>query len=821
MSLPVAQIAQATIQTLSQSQDVILTAPTGSGKSTLLPLLLLNSSEFANKKIIMLEPRRLAAMSVARYMAAQLGEKVGEQVGYRIRQQFKSSAKTRLLVVTEGILTRMLQQDPELAEYALVIFDECHERNLQADLAFALCLDAQQGLREDLRLLMMSATLAVDAFRRCLPEAKLIECEGRQYPVHCHYQMRDPHQNWLPQCFSLIKRALSEQTEGDVLIFLPGVREIHTLYEQAQQDEAFKAFELLKLYGDLPSQAQQQIFAEAPQRRIIFSTNIAETSLTLPRVRVVVDSGFERSMRFVPSAGVGRLELKQVALASAQQRAGRAGRVAEGDCYRLWSEQQQLSFQPTIVPEVLYTELTQLVLELANWGVNEPEQLTWLTLPNSGHWAQAQSQLRWLNAIDDKGTITAHGRAMQRLGLSPRLAHLLVLASEQGVQELALAACCAALLEEKSRGGVEFTRRLEQFVSSEGSRSRLVWQQAQNWFQRAGGSKWPTKVSSVGLEALLIKAFPDRVARLRQENRYATSDGLGVQLPGDDGLLGSHWLLVLNHQLSEHHADAWIRDAVVLEQEQLVALVPEQITQQAKVYWNDSKQKVMAELQTRLGQLILSRKPLPNPDPEQVAEALLAAVAKKGLQLLPWSNAAKSLCERSCLAAQWRLSEEWPDLSESGLKQSLSEWLLPYLAGMRSLAELKQLDLLQILQNYLGYQESQQLATWLPTQFETPLGRKASIEYDAESGAKVAVPMTEMYGFNQKVMLAEGRCELAFELLSPAQRPLQLTKDLPQFWQGSYKEIQKEMKGRYPKHYWPDEPAQAQATRQTKRRMGL
>lgn len=821
MSLPVAQIAPQTITTLHQQLDVILTAPTGSGKSTLLPLLLLKAPEFKGKKIIMLEPRRLAAMSVARYMASQLGEQVGCQVGYHIRQQRKSSAQTRLLVVTEGILTRMLQQDPELSDFHLVIFDECHERNLQADLAFALCLDAQQGLRDDLRLLMMSATLDVEAFQRCLPQALLIECEGRQYPVHCHYQLRDGHQPWLPQCFALCKRAALEQAEGDLLIFLPGVREIQELYQQAKADPLLAEFELLMLYGDLSSAEQQQIFAESPQRRMIFSTNIAETSLTLPRVRVVVDSGFERSMRFVANAGLGRLELKQISLASAQQRAGRAGRVAEGNCYRLWSEQQELSFQPTIVPEVSYAELTSLALELANWGVTELEQLTWLSFPNRGHWQQAQSQLRWLKAIDDKGGITSHGRAMHQLGVSTRLAHLLVLAAAQGERELALAACCAALLEEKSRGGVEFSHRLEEFIRSKGGRLRIQWQQAQSWFQRAGGKRWPAQLSTLGLQELLLQAFPDRVARLRQDNRYATSGGVGVQLPLNDALQGSQWLLVLHHQLSEHHADAWMRDVILLEPETVRLTLASQITTKATVTWHDAKQRVVAEQQEKLGHLVLKRQPLPNPEPERVAEALLAAVNKKGLQTLPWSDAAKSFCQRVRLVQAWGLVDSWPDFSEPALLENLNTWLLPYLAGFRSLTDLKQLDLLQILQSYLGYSESQQLAQWLPTHFETPLGRRVGIEYDVASGAKVSVPLTEMYGFNQQVELAQGRCVLAFELLSPAQRPLQLTQDLPLFWQGSYQAVQKEMKGRYPKHYWPDEPASAQATRHTKRRMGL
>ena len=607
-----------------------------------------------------------------------------------------------------------------------------------------------------------------------------------------------------------------------MLVFLPGAREIQHLQEQALQDEAIRSeFELLLLYGDLSDEEQQRIFTPSEQRRIIFSTNIAETSLTLPRVRVVVDSGFERSMRFVAHAGVGRLELKQISVASAMQRAGRAGRVAEGHCYRLWSEQQQQSFQPTIVPQVHYSELTAMALELAQWGVHQPEQLLWLTPPNAGHWQQAQQQLRWLGAIDDKGAISAVGRRMHAVGLSPKLAHLLVLAADENDAVLALACLTAALLDAGTKGSVDFSRKLDALIRSPSGSQKALHQQAHHWFKRVGGKNWPRQIDTSGLNELLLKAFPDRVARLRQGQQYATSDGIGVQLPLDDALTGCHWLLVLNHELSEHHADAWIRDALLVDRETIDRILAEHIRLQPKVYWDDQKQKVMAEQQTRLGQLVLAKQPIARPDPELFAQALLAAVRKKGLQTLPWNDAAHSLCQRCQLLAQWQINTDWPDLSDAGLMASLDSWLLPYLAGMRSLAEIKELNLVQLLQTHLGYQHCLQLQAWLPTHFESPLGRQIAIEYNAKTGGKVSLPLTEMYGFNQKVHLANGHCVLAFELLSPAGRPLQLTQDLPQFWQGSYREIQKEMKGRYPRHFWPDEPAMSQPTRHTKRRMGI
>ncbi|MCM2678766.1 ATP-dependent helicase HrpB [Echinimonas agarilytica] len=823
MTLPVQTIADQTIEHLASGQDVILTAPTGSGKSTLLPLLLLASPHFEGKSILMLEPRRLAAMSVARYMASQIGEAVGQQVGYRIRQDQKSSANTRLLVVTEGILTRILQHDPELAEFDVVIFDECHERNLHADLAFALCLDAQQGLREDLRLMMMSATLAVDDFQRCLPEAQRVTCEGRQFPVHCHYQLRDTRTQWLPQCLNLLNRAITEQSEGDILVFLPGVSEIKRLHEQFRNNsETATQFELLELYGDMPQKLQQKIFEHSEQRRIIFSTNIAETSLTLPRVRVVVDSGFERSMRFVASAATGRLELRQIALASAQQRAGRAGRVAEGHCYRLWSEQQQLSFQPTIVPEVEYSDLTQLALELANWGVSELTALRWITMPNVGHWRQAQAQLKWMNAIDNKGTLTTHGQLMHRSGSHPRWAHLMVNAAKISDNSLALACLAAALLDSKDvlqgrHVGVEFSQRIEQVLHSKGSIHNAILQQARQWYKRNSTSLWPSNIDSSELITVMMQSFPDRVAKLRQNQQYAMANGSGVQLPMDDGLTQSSWLLVLHYQLSEHHSDGWVRYAIKLSEQDVNHHLSDHIQSTDHVYWDEQKKKVVGETQRRFGSIVLSKQPLPSPDGQQLAYALMKYIERKGLKLLPWTDAARSLCERSRLVQQLQLHAHWPDFSETALVNELSQWLLPYLQGMRTVNELKSLNLTQILKSYLGYQHEQQLAQWFPTHFDTPLGRSVHIEY-AESGAKISVPMQEMYGFDEIVELAGGHYRLTFELLSPAKRPIQLTQNLPQFWAGSYRDVQKEMKGRYPKHVWPDDPANTQPTRYTKRR---
>ncbi|WP_158100533.1 ATP-dependent helicase HrpB [Neiella marina] len=816
--LPVAQIADQIGQAISADCDVIVTAPTGSGKSTLLPLLLIQRTEFKDKKIIMLEPRRLAATSVAQYMAEQLGESVGDTIGYHIRQQKKQSAATRLMVVTEGILTRLLQHDPELSDYNLIIFDECHERNLNADLAFALCLDAQQGLREDLRLLMMSATLDVEAFQRCLPKAELIGCDGRQFPVHLHHRKRDSHQPWLPQCFELLKQALSEQSDGDVLVFVPGLREIRQIIDWAeQQSELGQRFDWLPLYGDLSHTEQQRIFLPGQRRRVIVATNIAETSITLPRVRTVVDSGFERSMRFVSSANAGRLETRQISRASAQQRAGRAGRVTEGHCYRLWSEQQQQSFEPAIVPEVSYTELTQLALELAQWGVTELDQLTWLTMPNSGLWQHAQQQLQWLGAVDRQGSINNHGRAMLQLGLAPRLAHLLVLGAEQGDELLATACCCAALLEQRATRTVEFLSRLEPTLTASGA----VTKQARLWFKRAGGRQWPAKPSTDGLEGLLLRAFPDRVAKQRHNNSYSTSDGIGVQLAADDPLQRAKWLLILQHQLSEYHADSWIRAAIAIDPQSIQQQLGEFIKQQDVVDWDDSKGRVIGRSEQKLGRLMLTSKPLRDIASDQLGAALCQWVRRKGLSVLNWSNAANNFKQRVILAKQWQVSgaDCWTDFTEAALLNTVEQWLLPYLPGIRSHKELQQLDLLQLLRAYLGYEPSQQLDRTLPTSFTTPLGRQVAIVYDDNGGAKVAVPMQEMYGFNEQVLLADGHCPLAFELLSPAKRPVQLTQDLPQFWQGSYREVQKEMKGRYPKHLWPDDPANTEPTRKTKRHL--
>jgi len=823
MSLPVAEVVDEILNALRRQHDIILCAPTGAGKSTWLPLQLLAEPALSEWRILMLEPRRIAARAVASYLAQQLGEQVGETVGYRIRQESRVSTQTRLEVVTEGVLTRMLQVDPELDRYQLVIFDECHERSLQADLAFSLCLDMRDGLRDDLQLMLMSATPDIAAYQQLLPEAVAIHSQGRLYPVSCHHRPQ-PRGDWLPGMLAVIAEAVQTETGGSLLAFLPGAGEIRRLQQALEQDDRFASFELLPLHGGLPFAQQTAALKPPVRRRITLATNVAETSLTLPDIRLVVDSGRERVVRFQLKNSIEQLVTRRLSQASARQRAGRAGRLGPGACYRLWSEGEQQGLSEQLQPEISRSDLSGLLLECILWGVNAPEQLNWLTPPPDAAWQQAKALLVALRLISDKGQITEAGRLVQQLGLTPRLGAMLVALQTESAEHLASGCLAAAVLSEadplRGRDDVDLQARLDWVLHANTQPvAKRILQQAQRWYKQLCSASWPAQLAPLSAYWLSF-AFPDRIAvqRGKDTRSYQLSSGFGVELAEQARPLGRR-LLVAQLSASEQHASGVIRLAVAFSDSQWQQLVSERATQRQLLQWDADKQRVVAQSQQKLVELVIERRRAELTD-QQAAEALLLKqIVKLQLAPLPWSEAASHLWQRIQLCAS--LSGAQPKLDQQRLIQEVESWLAPYLAGLSSFAELASLDLCAMLRYYIGAETCRWLDKQLPSHFSTPLGRKLSIHYPNSEQAIVRLPMQELYGFDQQVSLADGRLQLAFELLSPAKRPIQLTTDLPGFWRGNYAEVRKEMHGRYPKHYWPEQPQLAQPTRHTKRHLNL
>lgn len=815
-ALPIAEVLPRLREVLARERCAVLEAPPGAGKTTAVPLALLGAEWLAGRAIVMLEPRRLAARAAARRMAALLGEEVGQTVGYRVRQDSRVSKATRIEVVTEGILTRRLQSDPELAGVGCVIFDEFHERSLHADLGLALTLEVRAALRDDLRLLVMSATLDGAPVAALMGGAPVIASAGRAFPVATRFLPGSgrPHE----QAAAAIRRALREE-EGSVLAFLPGEGEIRRV--QGALGGLPPEVEVCPLYGALPAEAQDRAIRPAPpgRRKVVLATAIAETSLTIEGVRVVVDAGLSRRARFDPRAGMDRLVTTRVSRAEADQRRGRAGRVAPGVCIRLWSEAEDRALAPFPPPEIAEADLAPLALDLAAWGA-EAEALPWLDSPPPGPLAQARELLAGLGACDAAGRVTAHGREMAALPLHPRLAHMVLAARARGLG--GLACDVAAVLEERdflrSHRGADLRARVEilQGAAAEGrevdagalARAR---RSAGEWRKRLGATD---RGGAHGAGAVVALAYPDRIGRRRGPGAYTLSGGRGAVLDEADPLAAEAFLAVAEVDGGAQNARIFLAAPLALAE--IEALFADRIAEVEAVGWDARAETVVARRQRRLGALVLADKPLPAPDPARRAEGLVDGIRQTGLHVLPWDAASAQFRARVAFLRRAE-GEAWPDLADDALLAGLEDWLMPYLSGLSKLGQLKKLPLLEALTATLPWELRQRLEAEAPTHYRVPTGDRIPLDYSGEVPV-LAVRVQQMFGVTAHPALAGGRVPLLVHLLSPAHRPLQITRDLPGFWSGSYPAVKAEMKGRYPRHPWPDDPAAAEPTRRAKPR---
>ncbi|EOD1042152.1 TPA: ATP-dependent helicase HrpB [Citrobacter farmeri] len=805
-SLPVAAVLPELLTALDSAPQALLSAPTGAGKSTWLPLQFL-AHKGIEGRIILLEPRRLAARNVAQRLAELLDEKPGETVGYRMRAQSCVGPATRLEVVTEGVLTRMIQRDPELSGVGLVILDEFHERSLQADLALALLLDVQQGLRDDLRLLIMSATLDNDRLQQCLPDAPVIVSEGRAFPVERRYQPLAPQLRF-DEAVAVACAELLRKEPGSLLLFLPGVGEILRVQEQLSTRVGSDVL-LCPLYGALSLSDQRKAILPAPQgmRKVVLATNIAETSLTIEGIRLVVDCAQERVARFDARTGLTRLITQRISHASMTQRAGRAGRLEPGICLHLIAKEQAERAAAQGEPEILHSDLSGLLMELLQWGCRDPAQLTWLDLPPAVNLQAAKRLLYLLGALDGE-QLSVTGQKMAALGNDPRLAAMLVSASIP--DDAATAAKLAAVLEEPPRMG-------NTDLGVAFSRHQPAWEQrSQQLLKRLNVRNGEADASRIA--PLLAQAFADRIARRRSlDGRYQLANGMGAALDADDALGRHEWLIAPLLLQGSASPDARILLALPLDIDALIQRCPELLHQSDTIEWDEAQGTLKAWRRLRIGELTVKVQPLAKPSEEELHLAMLNGIRDKGLNVLNWTPAAEQLRLRLHCAAKWLPEYDWPAVDDRTLLDTLENWLLPHMSGVHSLRGLKSLDVHQALSGLLDYSLQQRLVSSLPTHYTVPTGSRIAIRYHDDNPPALAVRMQEMFGEARTPTIAEGRVPLVLELLSPAQRPLQITQDLAAFWQGSYRDVQKEMKGRYPKHVWPDDPANTAPTRRTKK----
>jgi ATP-dependent helicase HrpB len=844
-ALPIVDVLPELRTALAAHAAAVLEAPPGAGKSTVVPLALLDAGWLGAQRIVMLEPRRVAARAVAERMATTLGEAAGATVGYRTRTDTRVGARTRIEVVTEGILTRRLQRDPTLEGVGCVIFDEFHERSLHADLGLALTLDVQAQLRETLRILVMSATLDGAAVARLLGGAPLIRSQARMFPVETSYAgpaASRPEDRLERRMATAITRALTAH-EGDLLAFLPGAGEIRRTAELLDATTGDDAVRIRPLYGELAVAAQDAALRPEPdgRRKVVLATNLAETSLTIEGVRIVIDGGYERRPRFDPASGMSGLELRRISQASTEQRRGRAGRTAPGVCYRLWSESTQASLAVQTPPEVVEADLASLALELACWGTVDATTLRWLDPPPEATLAQARELLHGLEAIDSAGRATPLGRRMAALGLHPRLAHMVV--RSEPLQQTRLAMELAALLSERDPlraapgardpdvrlridvlhgapppAGMEVDRGALQRIRQSIERLERELTRAVDASGETRGSALAQSPDAQDAVALLLAfAYPDRIGRAREGGggRYLLSGGRGAAFAGPTALARSEYIVVAALDLGQR--EARIELAAPLELPLLEKHFAAAIEERDTVGWDARIEALLARRQARLGALLLRDEPLPSPDAAAVSVAVLDGIRTLGLAALPWRPELTQWRARVAFARAQEPDGAWPDVSDGALLASLETWLAPWLGGVTRREQFARIDLRGALHGLLDRRAQRRLDEFAPTHLVVPSGSRVAIDYGGATPT-LAVRLQEVFGLNESPTIAGGRVPVTMELLSPARRPVQVTRDLASFWARGYAEVRRELKGRYPKHYWPEDPHQAEATRRIRPR---
>lgn len=819
--LPVSVALPQLIDALSRGNSAVLIAPPGAGKTTIVPLALLDQPWLGDGRILLLEPRRLAARAAARRMASLLGEEVGGTVGYAMRMDTRASAKTRVLVVTESVLTRMILDDPTLDGIGAVLFDEFHERSLDGDFGLALALDVQGALRPDLRLLVMSATIDGARVASLLNNATVVESQGRSFPVDVRYRERPAGEAAEDMMARTILAALADE-QGSILAFLPGQREIERTTERLAGKLPANV-DVTPLFGMMDGKAQDAAIKSpaAGRRKIVLATAIAETSITIDGVRVVIDSGLARLPKFEPATGLTRLETERVSRASADQRAGRAGRTEPGVAIRLWRAEQTAALSAFSPPEIKEADLSGLVLDCAAFGVADPASLSFLDPPPPPALAEARALLRQLGALDETGRITASGQAMRKLALPVRLAHMVSEAATRGEAEPA--AMLAVLLTERGLGGdgADLERRLERFRRERSPRATSALQLAARLARQAKSGQSSLEAqggnsadSSIG--RLLVDAWPDRVAKARGERgRFVLANGRGAVLDSTDALAGEPFLVIADLQGKAQNAR--IAAAASISETDIRAALGDRIERRLESAFDPARNTVRVRETTRLGAIVLGEQMLPAPTGAEADRAVVEAVREHGLDRLPWGKEAQTLRQR----LQWLhrgLGAPWPDLSDAALLATLEDWLPPFLTGEANLSRIPEHALRNGLLSLVPYDLQRKVDVLAPTHFDAPSGSHVPIRYDGEWPV-LAIRVQELFGLGRHPSIADGTVLLTLELLSPAHRPIQTTRDLPGFWRGSWADVRADMRGRYPKHVWPENPLEAIATSRAKPRV--
>jgi ATP-dependent RNA helicase HrpB len=816
--LPIDAVLDELRTALAGRASAVLVAPPGAGKTTRVPLALMGESWLQGRKILVLEPRRIAARSAAEYMARSLSEAVGEQVGLRARMVSKSGPLARVEVVTEGVFTRMMLDDPELSGIGAVLFDEFHERSLDADLGLALALDCQRALRDDLRILPMSATLDGARVAQLLGDAPVIASEGRAFPVDTRYLVRNANARIEDAMTDAVMRALRAET-GSILAFLPGQGEIRRVEARLKERISDPMIVLAPLYGAMDMKEQDLALQPAPKglRKVVLASSIAETSITIEGVRVVIDSGLARVPRFEPDAGVTRLETVRVSRAAADQRRGRAGRTEPGICYRLWDEPQTQSLPAFAEPEIRSADLAALLLDCAEWGTADPRALSWIDPPSAVAIEAARQELTELEALDSDGRITAIGKRLRALPLPPRLARMIISAAELGHAKQA--AEIAAVIVERGLGGndADLARRLEEFHRDRSRRASDMRKLAQSWARMANaGRSAQAPLGDISIAQLLVLAFPERIGKARgAPGQFLLANGRGANVDATHALARSPFLVAA--ELSGSASSTRILLAVAADEADIVAVASHRIRERGEIEFDQGAAALRSRRVRRLDAIVLTNEPCPVVPGEETARLLADGIVKLGLSRLPWSKAQIQLRDRVGFL-RTAGEDEWPDLTDAGLAKSIVEWLAPYLAGKTKLSEIGAEDLGLALNALLPWTLKRRLEEEAPTHFEAPTGNRHAIDYETAGAPALHIRVQELFGVTQHPSIARGKLVLTLHLLSPAHRPIQITRDLPGFWKGSWAAVKTEMKGRYPRHSWPDDPASATPTTRAKPR---